>query len=69
MNTPNGMRAVTQEEFFAALKADPRDIMPSLAYSTTYTVWETRDRAEWGRTFPGWRNPGDDPAYFLKAAK
>lgn len=48
------MRVVTREEFFAALNADKRDIMPSVdrvpfPYSST---WRDRNRNVFGRTEP-----------------
>lgn len=53
---PAGMVAVTKDQFFAALEADKRDIMPSVkdAYVTT---WETRDRQLWGWESTGWKTP------------
>lgn len=53
---PAGFVEVTQAEFFKALKADPRDIMPSarLPYETP---WEDRARNLWGWTDRGWQSP------------
>jgi hypothetical protein len=61
---PAGMTVVTQDEFFSALKADNRDIMPNND-SPTFTVWEDRQRRVFGRTLPGWKNPGDRSVYML----
>lgn len=47
--------AVTSEQFFAALYADRRDIMPSHR-SPDVTVWEVvSTRQEWGRS-NGWKS-------------
>jgi hypothetical protein len=59
------MIAVTQEEFFSYV--GPRDIVPSNA-NPEYTVWETRHRVEVGRSYPGWRNPGEPARYLLTEA-
>jgi len=63
---PPGFRQVTKDEFFTALKNDPRDIMPSIAYSPYSSTWETRNREAWGWTVPGWKNPRDERIYALK---
>lgn len=53
-----GFFLVTRGEFFAALYADPRDIMPRSEPSRT--VWEDqRTRAVWGMTTPGYRLEGE----------
>lgn len=59
------MRVVTKEEFFAALKADPRDIMPSVEDSPDYSEWKTRQGTTWGRSYPGWKNPQAPKQYML----
>lgn len=64
---PDGFRAVTKEEFFAALYADPRDIMPSNIHSPYYTTWETKVREVWGWTAPGWKNPRDEKIFALRS--
>ncbi len=65
---PPGFVQVTHEQFYAALRADSRDIMPT-TNSETFSDWEVvGSRAVWGRSFPGWKNPGDDKAYFLAPA-
>lgn len=60
MNTttqiPAGMREVTQEQFFEALRADPRDIMPTTKHEY-FTTWETKDQRLWGWSTPGWKGP------------
>jgi hypothetical protein len=61
---PTGFRQVTKDEFFAALRADPRDIMPSQA-NPEYTTWETNHRYVWGWTYPGWKNPGGEKVYAI----
>lgn len=64
---PNGMIAVTKEEFFARLKADPRDIMPKL-HARDFTTWEVvSTRALWGWSTPGWANPGAAKVYAVRA--
>lgn len=52
------MVEVSKEEFFKALYADPRDIMPSHK-DPDFTTWETRERVVWGWSCPGWKNPGE----------
>lgn len=59
---PAGMREVTEAEFFELLKADSRDIMPTLS-DPDFTTWETKQRQVWGWTTPGWKNPGDAKRY------
>lgn len=53
---PEGMQAVSKDQFFALLSADPRDIMPSTG-APDYTTWETKGREVWGWTTPGWKVP------------
>lgn len=64
IEAPAGMVRVTQMEFFAAIAADSRDIMPT-TMNPNFSSWETRNRAVVGRSYPGWRNPGDPKGYFL----
>lgn len=57
---PSGMRQVTEDEFFALLRADPRDIMPSanLPYETWWKVQARGvigERVGW--TSHGWKTP------------
>lgn len=52
---PAGMVKVSEKEFFEALQADPRDIMPSVM-NPMFTTWETKDRKVWGWATPGWKN-------------
>lgn len=62
---PEGMREVTKEEFYAALMAETRDIMPRCA-SPEFTVWELqRTRAIWGWSAPGYKYPNNPEAYAL----
>lgn len=56
---PNGMVIVTKEQFYAALEADKRDIMPCVS-QTHVTTWKTRNREVWGWESTGWKNPGDE---------
>lgn len=65
VNAPEGYKVVTKEDFFAALTADPRDIMPCINHSPYYTTWETKSRAVWGWTSPGWKNPGAEKIFAL----
>lgn len=51
---PHGFKRVTKDEFFAALSADPRDIMPSA--KPNFSIWETKTREVWGYTAPGYSN-------------
>jgi hypothetical protein len=53
---PSGMIEVSKEQFFAALNADARDIMPSVL-SPDCTRWETKTRQLWGWSLPGWKHP------------
>lgn len=65
MNTtptpPAEMVEVNEAEFFARLRADPRDIMPNHD-APDCTAWRVRPTgALWGWSAPGWRNPGARP--------
>ncbi|RQT26024.1 hypothetical protein [Burkholderia contaminans] len=66
VTVPDGFRVVTKQEFFSALYADPRDIMPCIQHSPFYTTWETRGREVWGWSAPGWKNPRDEKIFALK---
>jgi hypothetical protein len=66
MNTQDGFKKVNKEEFFQALYADKRDIMPSISESEHYSVWMTPQRYVWGYTYPGWKYPRAEKAYFIK---
>lgn len=59
---PAGMIEVDQNTFFNALKADPRDIMPSNR-DPHFSTWETKMREVWGWSTPGWANPRDQKVY------
>lgn len=62
---PAGMVQVTKEKFFAALYADRRDIMPTHE-NDSFTNWNVVHGGQaWGRSFPGWKNPGDAEAHFI----
>ena len=61
----NSFREVTQDQFFAFLKADPRDIMPNHA-NPYETLWETPQRTVIGKSYPGWKNPGDPKVWKLR---
>jgi hypothetical protein len=61
---PTGMRVVSRDEFFKILYADSRDIMPS-QNDPYFTSWETRNGVVFGRTTPGWKNPGDAATYMV----
>ncbi|WP_443698980.1 hypothetical protein [Pseudomonas sp.] len=63
---PNGMKEVSKEQFFEALYADKRDIMPNVSESENYSVWQTWDRIVWGYSYPGWKYPMAEKAYFIK---
>jgi len=63
---PPSFVQVTHEQFYAALYADQRDIMPTVENSPSYSDWVVRGGGLWGRSFPGWKNPGDAKAYFIK---
>lgn len=68
MEPPDGMTEVTERQFFDLLYADPRDIMPNHD-NPLHTVWETKSRAVFGQTYPGWQNPGDERHYFVKSTE
>lgn len=53
---------VSKDVFFNLLEADPRDIMPRHD-KPDFTTWETPSREVWGKTTPGWKNPGDPATY------
>lgn len=55
---PHGMIVVTKEQFFKALEADKRDIMPSTA-DPYATRWETTYRQLWGWDSTGWKSTHD----------
>jgi hypothetical protein len=61
---PEGMRLVTESEFFASIGPDLRNVMPNHS-NDFYTNWETVGRVLVGRSFPGWRNPGCGKFYML----
>lgn len=63
------MRVTTKDRFFAALKADSRDIMPDHS-APDFTLWRVVwTREVWGRTEPGWKNAGlVPPTYALASA-
>lgn len=65
IKAPEGMVAVSQDVFFSYV--GPRDIVIS-NNSPSYGVWETRSRQTVGQTYPGWKNPRDEKAYFLTNA-
>ncbi|MNF13296.1 hypothetical protein D3C80_2150870 [compost metagenome] len=66
IQVPNGMKEVSREEFFEALYADKRDIMPSVSESEDYSVWSDKSRNVWGYTYPGWKYPRGEKGYFIK---
>lgn len=61
---PRGMVAVSQDEFFALLKADARDIMPRLHSPDSVTWRIVRTDESWGWSAPGWKNPGSRAAVY-----
>jgi hypothetical protein len=66
-STPAKNPVLSAEEFFAALKADPRDIMPCHEQRDV-TVWKVqRTGAEWGRSTPGWANPEGAETYQVRS--
>lgn len=59
-----GMREVTKAEFFATV--GQLDAHPNCSLSTEYSVWEIRGtRQVVGRSYPGWKNPGEPKRYFV----
>ena len=66
---PPGLVRVSKEEFFAALKADPRDIMPTVE-NRSFTSWEvSRTRARWGWSSKGYGSPFGTPEVFAIRAE
>lgn len=63
---PEGFKLVSREEFFNLLCADKRDIMPSTKESECHNVWMTPERFIWGYSYPGYKNPRDEKAYFVR---
>lgn len=58
---PEGFREVTKDEFFAALKADQRDIMPTTE-AREYTPWRVQaTRAMWGWSSKGYASKFGEP--------
>jgi hypothetical protein len=53
---PEGMVVVSQETFFRMLSTAAGDPMPRP--EKYHTVWETRSRALWGWSAPGWMDGG-----------
>jgi hypothetical protein len=66
IQTPDGMKEVSKDEFFEALYSDKRDIMPSVSESPNYSVWMTPQRNVWGYSYPGWKYPSAEKAYFIR---
>lgn len=61
-------KQVSKDEFFAALKADPRDVMPN--HDEPFrTVWQAqRNGLAFGVTTPGWKGPFcEAPTYSIRA--
>ena len=68
MMIPADFAAVAEAQFFAALKADPRDIMPS-HQDRERTKWRVVRTGEvWGVSTPGWANPGAPKCYAIRSA-
>lgn len=62
---PEGFSRVTEAEFFAALRADPRDILPDNRQPDG-TTWKVQhDRQVRGVTTPGWKDPRKPRTYRL----
>ncbi len=61
---PDGFREVTKDEFFAALAADKRDIMPTTE-ARTWTPWRVQATREmWGWTSTGYASPYGTPRIY-----
>lgn len=63
---PPGMTEVTRAEFFTALTADQRDVMPS-NQNREFTLWIDSDGKLFGWSTPGWANPGGSKHYAIVA--
>lgn len=60
------MKEVTEAEFFKRI--EPLDVHPNHDRHD-HTDWRMRhNRLLIGRTFPGWKNPGDTKSYWLTEA-
>lgn len=61
---PDGFREVTKAEFFAALTADKRDIMPTTE-ARTFTPWRVQSTREmWGWCSKGYASPYGAPSIY-----
>jgi hypothetical protein len=64
---PAGMTVVSQDEFYAALKADKRDIMPTTE-AREYTPWRVvATRAMWGWNSRGYGSKHGTPDVYALA--
>ena len=62
---PAGMREVTENEFFATLYADPRDVMPRRRVHT-HSTWLVRHTdAVWGWSCASYCSPSGTQRYAL----
>lgn len=62
-DVPDGMTVVSSDKFYAVI--NPLDVRPSVLHSPFFCVWELRDRTVVGRSWPGWKNPGEPASYAL----
>lgn len=61
---PN-MTQVSKEQFFACM--NPKNVHPYLNDSPHYSAWKyVGSQSEIGRSYPGWKNPGDPEFFFLR---
>lgn len=63
MNPPDGMKVVSKAEFYELLKADLRNIMPSVQ-NETFTFWKDKSDNVFGWSAPGWKNVGEFPMIY-----
>lgn len=64
---PDGFIQVSKKEFFEQLYASKKNIMPHDS-NETFTTWEVQGFV-WGWSWPGWRNPMAEKAYFILERK
>lgn len=64
---PSGMVEVTMEQFFALMRAQKHDVMPSQS-APTHTVWKAPLQPVWGWSTPGWKHVGEWPKRYAVRA-
>jgi hypothetical protein len=62
---PDGFVAVSRDEFFDCM--GPLNVHPSVM-NPAFSSWETPSRQVIGRSYPGYKHPGDPKAFMLTTA-